>query len=805
MKRNQVWAVVALLVSPLAAAQLADVADSRFTVGDIRVEGLQRVSEGTVYNYLPVNIGDDLNSTRLREALRALYGTGFFRNVELRRDGSTLIVVVRERPSIESFELKGNKDIKTEDLTKSLRNVGLAAGKTFDRSVLDEVTQYLTDQYYSRGKYGVKIDATVEDQPDNRVRVKINIKEGARARIRQISIVGNTKFKEKEILEAFELKTPKWNSWYKQNDRYSRESMQGDLEKLKSFYQNRGYANFDIESAQVTITPEKDDMFVTVSVREGDVYTVSDSKIAGNTIVPLAQLQALLLVQRGQIYSQELISATQKLIENRLGDDGYAFAKVDPVPKLDDEKKEVVMTFLVDPGKRVYVRHIKFAGIERTNDVVLRREMRQLEGSWVSNLALERSKQRIQQLPYIEKVEFEKTRVEGSDDLVDVEYKVKEGPSAQLQGGIGYSESQSFLLNGSYADSNFMGTGKRVAFEVNTGKYSKVVSFSHSNPYAGINNLSRSYNLRYSDVTQFVSASSDFSSKSLGGGVEFGYPLTEVQYLRFGLNVTQSELLTTSNGSALQAQNWVQHNGKPYSRSAVDDYGNVFEFFGNKFTSFELSGGWSMQNLNRGLFPDRGQRQSFTLTSSIPGSSVEYYTAEYQFIKYVPIWRRFTGLINFRASYGDGYGDTTGLPPFRQYYGGGPDTVRGFRESRLGPKDNFGNPYGGNLLVVGRTEIILPMPSKWQTSARASLFHDIGNVFSTSNKTQFYGRDGLTPVTYNFKYNNLRRSAGLAVEWLAPLGLFRFSYALPLNSTKGDSVVFPDEKEQFQFSVGQAF
>jgi len=740
--------LVLLTYLPCALSQGADVADTRFTVGDIRIEGLQRVSEGTVYNYLPVNIGDELTPTRLRESLRAMYATGFFRDVELRRDGGTLVVAVRERPSIESFEIKGNKDIKTEDLTKSLRNVGLATGKTFDRSVLEDVKGYLTDQYYSRGKYGVKIDTKVEDQPDNRVRVRIDVKEGARARIRQIAIVGNTKFEEKEILESFELKTPQWNSWYKQNDRYSRESLQGDLEKLRSFYQDRGYANMEIESAQVTIAPEKDDMFVTVSVGEGDVYTVSESKLAGNTAGIENDLNALLIVQPGQIYSQRLITTTQELMQNRLGEDGYAFAKVDPVPKLDEANKTVAMTFLVDPGKRVYVRHIKFAGVNRTNDLVLRREMRQLEGAWLSNISLERSKQRIQQLPYIEKIEFEKSRVDGSDDLVDVEFTIKEGPSAQLSGGIGYSQSQSFMLNASYADSNFFGSGERVAVELNTGRFSKVYSFSHTNPYTSIDNLSRTVSLRYSDVTQFVSASSDFSSESLSVGLEFGYPITEFQFLRFGTNITQSQLLTTSNGSAAQAQQWVQQNGNPFSRSALDDFGNLFEFFGTKFTAVELTTGWFRNSLNRGLFADRGQRQQLSLSATVPGSSVEYWVASYDYVQYVPIWRRFTGLLQFRGAYGDSFGDTVGLPPFRQFYGGGPDTIRGYREPRLGPKDNFGNPYGGNLLLVGRAELILPVPQKWQTSARVSLFYDIGNVFSTDERIRFVGRDGVTPVTY---------------------------------------------------------
>ena len=809
MMRRLLAALLAVFAAVTAGAQSQvldlDPTASRFVVGDIRVEGLQRVSEGTVYNYLPVNIGDELSTQRLREALRSLYQTGFFHSVEMRRDGSTLVVVVRERPSIESFEIKGNKDIKTEELTKALRGAGLAAGKTFDRSVLEEMKGALTDQYFSRGKYGVQIATTVEDQPDNRVRVKIDITEGSRARIRQISIVGNKSFNEEEILDSFELRTPQWNSWYKQNDRYSRESMQGDLEKLRSFYQNRGYANFQIESAQVTIAPEKDDMFVTLAIDEGEIYKISESKIAGNTIVPLAQLNRLLLVQPGQIYSQELIAATQELLENRYGEEGYAFVEVEPVPKLDEENKTVAMTFLIEPGKRVYVRHITFSGVTRTNDQVLRREIRQLEGSWVSNFALERSKQRIQGLAYIEEVDFEKKRVEGSDDLVDVEFKVKEGPSAQLSGGIGYSESSSFMLNGSYADSNFMGSGERVAVELNTGQYSSVYSFSHTDPYTRIDNVSRTISLRYTDVTQFVSASSDFSSTSMSAGLEYGYPISEFQGLRFGMTATRSELLTTSNGSAIQAQNWVQQNGNPYSESAVDDFGNIFEYFGSKFTTWELTAGWYMQSLNRGLFADRGQRQSLTLSTSIPGSNVEYFVLDYQFARFIPIWRRFTGLVRLRGAYGDSYGSTTGLPPYRQFFAGGPDTVRGFRESRLGPKDNYGNPYGGNLLVAARAELIIPMPAKWQSSARVSLFYDAANVFATNTDVPFYGRDGLTPVTYKFNYANLRRSTGVSVEWLAPMGLFRFSYAFPLNAEDGDNVVFPDETEQFQFSIGQAF
>src|ERR1700726_777750 len=461
-----VWFTAPVLGQPLP---LAERDPPRVPVGDIRVEGLERVSEGTVYNYLPVNIGDVLTPQRIREAVRALYNTGFFRDVQLRREGTTLVVVVQERPSIESFEITGNKDIKTEDLQKSLRNVGLAAGKTFDRSVLEDVQQYLTDQYFSRGKYAVRIDAKVEEESGNRVKIKIDIKEGSRAKIRQINIVGNRTFTDAQTIQSFELKTPNWLSWYKQDDRYSRESLQGDLEKLRSFYMDRGYANFQVDSTQVAIAPEKDDIFITVNLEEGEVFKVSEVKLAGTFVVPKAELEKLLLVKPGQTFNHKLITSTQELIQNRLGQDGYAFAKVDPVPTTNEETKQVSLTFFVDPGNRVYVRNITFAGQNRINDEVLRREMRQLEGGWLSNVALDRSKQRIQRLSYVKTVTFETTPVPGSADMVDVNFQVEEGPSAQLSGGIGYSESQKFILNGRYADANFMGTGQRVALELQGG------------------------------------------------------------------------------------------------------------------------------------------------------------------------------------------------------------------------------------------------------------------------------------------------------------------------------------------------
>jgi outer membrane protein insertion porin family len=812
--RHALVLIAALMLSAVPAALLAQQPPSdEFTVSNIRIEGLQRISEGTVYNYLPVNIGDHLNAQRVREAIRALYVTGFFRDVELRRDGTVLVVAVAERPSLESVDIKGNKDIKTEDLQKSLRNVGLAAGKTFDRSTLDEVTQYLTDQYYSRGKYAVQIDSKVENLPDNRVRVNINIKEGSRAKIRQINIVGNTVFRDKDILATLSLQTPNWQSWYKQSDRYARESLQGDLEKIQTYYQDRGYANFHIDSVQVAIAPDKSDIFITVNVTEGAVYKLGEIKLAGNMIVPEAELKTLLLLAPGQTYSQKTISATQELIKNRLGAEGFYFAKVEPVPQNNEANRIVNLTLFVDPGSRVYVRHINFTGTTRSDDESLRREMRQLEGAWLSNVALERSKQRLQRLAFVESVEQTTEQVPGSPDLVDVNFAVKERPSATIGGGIGYSAAQKLVLNGNLSDSNFFGGGDFVSLNVDSGAYNKIYSFTETDPYRSVDGLSRTLSLSYRDSTQFVSESSSFSSKNIALGLTYGYPITEFQGISAGLSLQRIDLLTFAASSAEQAVNWVRSNGHSYAGESVSTYiepdGTTITsstaLAGTRYSTVELSAGWQYDSRNRALFADRGLRSAVSFVMVPPGLGVRYWVGSYQFSGYLPLWRKFVLSEVIQVAYGKGLGGTTGLPPYKRFYAGGPDTVRGYTEDTLGPVDSNGNPYGGNMLTVARTELVLPMPAKWQTSARVSMFYDMGNVFSNDG-TKFYGEDLQTPINYNFSYHALRDSTGLSVQWLAPsLGIFRFSYGIALNASRGNSIDFPDSTEGFQFSVGQSF
>lgn len=737
----------------------------------------------------------------MRESIRALHATGFFRDVQVYRDGTALVVTVIERPSIGRFEITGNKDIKTEDLQKSLRNVGLAAGKTFDRSVLEDVKQYLTEQYFGRGKYGVRIDTKVEDLPGNSVNVRIDIKEGGRAKIRQINIVGNERFTDRQIEEDFELHTPNWLSWYKQDDRYSRESQQGDLEKLRSFYMDRGYANFRIDSTQVSISPGKEDIFITVNVDEGEVYKIGDIKLAGTFVVPEAELKRYVLPTKGDTFSRKNITATQELIQNRLGADGYAFAKVDPVPTPNEQTHEVALTFFIDPGNRVYVRNISFNGATGINDEVLRREMRQLEGAWLSNIALDRSKQRVQRLPYVKKVDMETTPVAGSADLVDVDFKIEEGPAATLGGGIGYSETQRLTLSGNYVDANFRGAGERIAAEVNGGSLSKVYSFSHTNPYVTLDGIGRTLSVSYSDISRLTASYSDFSTQTYAAGADFSIPTGERQALELGASFQHIEL-ATSLSSSTQIQDWVRDNGVSHFRLIGSDY-----VLSTNTDVVELTAGWSYDSRNRTLFPTAGMSHRFTVNTAVPGNAVQYAMATYQlqdlFSIPAPILKSIPFSISTRLSYGTAFGGTTALPPYRHFFIGGPDTVRGFRESTLGPRDSLGNPFGGDAAVSGQVEAILPMPAKFASTSRLSLFFDFGQAFFTGD-TKFRDKNGSL-VDYGFDVNELRTSAGIAIQWLAPLGLFRFSFAYPLRYQRDTWRTYGDEVERFQFSIGNAF
>ena len=781
---------------------MATLSNDEFVVKDIKIEGLEKISEGALLNYLPVNIGDSLDESRIQESIRSVYSSGFFKNIEFRKDDSgVLIISVLERPSIASINFEGNKDIKTEDLEDSLNNIGFKIGRNYDPSILDEIERSLIDQYFSFGKYNARVKTTVEELPGNTVGVQVDVSEGDRAQIRQINVVGNKIFSDEDILDILKLQMPNWLSFFNQDDRYSREDLQGDLETIENFYLDQGYANFRIESAQVAISKDKQGIFVTINITEDEVYTLSDVKVTGEFVIPKEEIEKFIFAKPGQTFSQGLLTSITELIEYELGEDGYSFAEVEAVPELDRENKEVKVVFYIQPKDRVYVRRISFTDTTSINDDVLRREMRQLEGGYYSKSKLERSKIRLQRLPFIEEVNYETYPVPGSTDLVDAEFNIKEGLPGQFGGGIGYSGYQKLILNGNFTHTNFFGTGNRVGLDINASRFRDLYSISTTNAYTGIDEIARTLSLSYSNFSQFTSSSSDFSTKTYSLGAQYSYPLSEFQRLIFGGSLQSSELLA-GDYSADQALQWVTSNGK----SECFDQ-EFFDFCKTRFDNAELTAGWVYDSRNRFMFADQGMSHRLILNASIPGSDVEYYGINYAYKQYFnipfPIINRLTMMVKADLAFNDAYGDSIGVPPYKNFYAGGPDTVRGFKEHRLGPKDNYGNPYGGNLLISSQTEFILPIPGDWANRARFSLFFDIGNTFSTS-ELEFFDPEG-NPIDYSFDASKLKRSYGLAAQWLAPMGLFRFSYAIPMNSIDGRDRFYSDETERFQFTVGGAF
>ncbi len=804
MKRLLIPATALLLFAMLPAKAPAQ--EEGFVVRDIRIEGLQRISEGAVLNYLPVNIGDTLDAGDVRQLLRGLYDSGFFADIEFRRDGEVLLVAVREQPTIESLLIEGNKDVKTEELTKNLTSNGIATGSLVKPSVLEEVELSLTDLYFSRGKYGADVNVDVTELPDNKVDVVIGIKEGDRSRIRQINIVGNELFTDKELKKDFESKTPNWLSFIRQDDRYSREALQGDLEKLRSYYLDRGYADFDLESTQVTLSPDLKDVFITINIREGSNYTVSEIKLAGDFVVDEAELNQYVLLKPGMRFSQQLITQSSELIRLRLGQEGYGFAEITPIPEIDEERGEVAITLLISAESRVYVRRISFEGAASVEDEILRRELRQFEGAFLSNNLLERSKIRLQRLPYLEEVDFETLRVPGSQDQVDVVFSLTERQPGEFQGSVGYSGYYKLQLSGSAVHTNLFGRGNRLALGLTGTSYSRLYNLSYTDPYATMNGVSITGSLTYQNYSQFFSAGSDLDTTTASASTELSYPISEYQSLILGATIQQADLITTQFSNA-QSRQWVQVNGKPYQRMVPNPItGEEQIYFGSKFNSIELLMGWLYDSRNRVLFPDRGMRHRLSLSATVPGSDVEYATVRYQYTQHLPVpgLRRWFSLrLNADIGISEAFGDTTAVPPYKHYYGGGPDSVRGFKEYRLGPKDRFGNAYGGNLLVTGQLELILPMPERFRQNARLAAFLDVGNVFSTSG-LEFFDRMG-DPLSYDFDTSKIKRSVGIGAEWLAPLGLLRFSFAAPLNADPETDRFWGDEVERFQFSLGGAF
>ena len=792
LKKSSIIILLSLLLSEAAYSQTID----SWVVRDFQVEGAQRISEGTIYNYLPINVGDTLTPRRIQEAIRAIYITSFFTDVEFRRSGDTLIITVLERPVIEDFTFDGNSEIETAQLEDNLNRLGLTRGKVFDQTVLDAVTRGLTEQYFTRGRYAVEVESTVEDTGDNKVRVDIQIEEGERARIRQINVVGNASFDDEEITSGFTSSTGSWLSWFKNDNRYGKLELEGDLETLVAFYMDRGFADFRNDSVQVAISPDNSDIFITINITEGDRYIISDINLTGDLIVSAEDIRTDIQANPGEMFSQQLLTVSEQLIRNRLGVDGYAFADVRAIADLNEETLEAEITFFVDPKNRVYVRRVNFNGADNVNDDVFRREMRQLEGAYLSNMLVERSRVRIQRLAYVESVSYDMVPVPGTTDIVDLDFEIEEGLPGQFGGGLGFSKYYGATLNGNFTHSNFMGTGNRVGMTLNGGEFYKQAMIDYTDPYLTVDGLSRQLSVNWRDVKQFTSAASDFSTETITLGSTWSYPITEFQFISLGLSYSLAEL-ATSPWSSKQANDWVKSHGTHVP-------GQNKDFWATSLKTWDVSMGWQFDSRNRVIFPTSGTRLSVNLSGSIPGSEVEYYVGSLNFTKFLPIYDEWMVRFNSVTSFGDAYGDSTkSLPPFRNFYGGGPGTVRGYRESFMGPRDSWNNPYGGNLLIANQLELIVPIPEAFRTQARVAFFYDVGGVFSTGG-VDFLDRLG-DPLSYAYSSDALKHSVGVGVEWLAPVGLLKFSVARVLNPQEETTRVFEDKTELFQFTVGNAF
>ncbi len=736
-----------------------------FVVQDIRIDGLQRIAAGTVFSYLPIQVGDTLDGKRSAEAIRALYKTRFFRDVRLEREGNLLVVAVVERPAISKISISGNDSIETEPLLESLKQIGFAEGRVFDNSVLDKVNQDLRRTYFGLGKYDVQIETTTTPLDRNRVAVNIDITEGAVARIKRINIVGNKTFDEDELLDLFKLSTTGWLSWFIKDDQYSKQRLSGDLEILRSHYLDRGFVNFNIESTQVSLTPDKKGVFITVNIAEGDRFSIGKVRLAGELPIPEEDLFKLVKLKQGEFFSRKEVTETTNRMVDKLGEAGYAFANVNSIPDIDDETREVTLTFFVDPGKRVYVRRVNFQGNTRTRDEVLRREVRQMESAWVSTSKIKISRTRLQRLGYFEEVNVETPAVPGTSDQVDVDFSVKEKASGSFTAGVGFSQTQGVVLNLGLNQANFLGSGNRVGISFNNSDVDRTYAFNYDNPYWSIDGVSRGFDLYYRETDAESANITDYSTDRGGAGVRFGIPLKEFQRVNVGLTGEYTNL-KLGNTPSLQLVDFV--------RKESDEYKNAI-----------VTASWRRDTRNRAIFPDRGLLTSLRGEVTTPKSDLMYYKLNLKQQVYLPVAKWFTLLLKGELGFGDGYGDSDELPFFENYFVGGIRSIRGFKDNTLGPRDSKGDPFGGDKKIVGNAEFILPAPFlKESRSLRLSAFYDIGNVYGPNEDVDS---------------GELRMSTGVAASWLSPVGALTFSLAYPLNDKERD------DTQAFQFTFGTLF
>ncbi|PAA13618.1 outer membrane protein assembly factor BamA [Pseudomonas fragi] len=779
--------VALLLNASLAHAQ-------GFKIADIRINGLQRVSAGSVFGALPLNVGEQVDDQQLVESTRALFKTGFFQDIQLGRDGDVLVITVVERPSIASIDIEGNKAISTDDLMKGLKQSGLAEGEVFQRATLEGVRNELLRQYVAQGRYSAAVDAEVVAQPRNRVGLKIRIDEGEVAAIKHINVVGNSVFDQAELDDQFTLKTSNWLSFFKNDDKYAREKLSGDLERLRSYYMDRGYINMEIVSTQVSISPDKKQVFITVNISEGAKYTVRDITLRGDLKVPEDQIHALLLVQKGQVFSRKLMTSTSDLITRRLGNEGYTFANVNAVPVPSKDGNTVDIEFVVDPGKRAYANRINFRGNTKTEDQVLRREMRQMEGGWASTYLIDQSKTRLERLGYFKEVNVETPAVAGVDDQVDVNYSVEEQSSGSITASVGFAQSAGLILGGSITQNNFLGTGNSASLGLTRSEYQSKYNIGFTDPYFTKDGVSLGYNAFYNKTDYndyYDDGVSYYSINSYGAGATLGYPINETSRISFGLTA--------------------QHDSIEPGTYSADEIYDFIDREGKEFTNFKANLGWSESTLNKGILATRGYAQNLNLMVTVPGSDLSFYKIDYTGQTFLPVSASTSLRFHTKLGYGNGYGSTDGLPFYENYTAGGEGTVRGFESGTLGPRNtpatgtysSAGQAYysdrdtealGGNIMITGGVEYLFPMPFiKDNKSLRTSLFWDVGSVYS--DKCYLSTTTGCDGVDLS----QMASSVGVGVTWYSPMGPLSVNLALPIRK--------PDDAETqvFQFSMGQTF
>ena len=771
------WLAVAIIV--LSSPVCAEV----FTIADIRLQGLQRVSAGTVFNILPVSVGDTVDEVGVRQLIRLLFRSGFFDDIRMARDGDVLVVTFKERPAIESIEIDGNKAIKTDALLDGLGQQGLREGEIFKQATLERVGIELERQYVSQGRYGAAIDTEVEQLPRNRVAIKIDVEEGKTSGIRHINIVGASVFPLDELLDQFELQYPSLMSFYRNDDKYAREKLTADLESLESYYRDRGYVEFDIESTQVSVTPDKRQVYIAINIEEGQKYTIRNVNLIGElSDVPPADIERLFLVSDGQVFSQARVTATEDLMTRALGNSGYTFATANGIPKV-NEDGTVDIEFFVDTGKRAYVRRIVFSGNKITQDDVMRREMRQMEGGWASTAQIDLSKVRLERLGYFKGVNVETPEVPGTDDQIDVEFSLEEQPSGSISATLGFAQGTGLILGANYQESNVLGTGNSLGVGVSYSDYQQSVTFNYFNPYYTIDGVSRGYNLFARRLDFDERNIARFTTDSFGGGLTFGFPIGETQRINFGGTIEYTDI-TEGQFPAQEISEFIEKNG-------------------NDSLNYKLNLAWQSSTLNRGLFPTAGRSQSLAFEASIPGSDLQFYKVVYTGQQYFTFLKNFTFRVRTELGYGDGYGGTDGLPFYEHFFAGGFGSVRGFENSTLGPRttpavdDPFnepeGDPFGGNLLVEGSLELIFPLPFALESRQfRPVIFLDVGNVYNTSCPD-------VSVNCFDFDLGELRYAAGIGVTWLTGLGPMTFSFAKTFNTQD------IDELEGFQFELGRTF